>query len=106
MFDEPLRIGAGTGIFTRALLAHPDWSGSIKQLRAIEPVEGMREQFSKTVIDERVTIAEGAFDRTGVEDGWADLVVIAQVKSPFVSKKKPRDLLIYGFIGFPLVSRL
>ncbi|PSR74107.1 hypothetical protein PHLCEN_2v10063 [Hermanssonia centrifuga] len=72
------RIGAGTGIFTRALLAHPDWSGSIKQLRAIEPVEGMREQFSKTVIDDRVTIAEGAFDRTGVEDGWADLVVIAQ----------------------------
>lgn len=76
------RIGSGTGIFTRALLAHPDWSGStIGQLRAVEPSEGMREQFSKTVTDARVTVAEGTFDRTGVEDGWADLVVVAQVRN-------------------------
>lgn len=40
----------------------------------------MREQFTKTVHDERVTVSEGTFDTTPVEDGWADLVVIAQVR--------------------------
>ncbi|OBZ75599.1 putative methyltransferase-like C25B8.10 [Grifola frondosa] len=73
-----VEIGAGTGIFTRALLTHPEWSSSVKQLRAIEPSEGMRDVFAKSVTDARVSIAEGTFDSTGVEDGWADLVVIAQ----------------------------
>ncbi|CAL1704518.1 unnamed protein product [Somion occarium] len=73
-----VELGAGTGIFTRALLAHPDWSQSIKQHRAIEPSEGMRTVFANTVKDERVSVAEGTFDNTGVEDQWADLVVIAQ----------------------------
>jgi phospholipid N-methyltransferase len=73
------RIGSGTGIFTRAILAHPDWSSSVKAWKAIEPSAGMREVFSKTVIDSRVTVSEGTFDNTGVESGWADLVVIAQV---------------------------
>ncbi len=73
------RLGAGTGIFTRALLAHPDWASAIKSLRAIEPSEGMREVFGKGVNDERVTVSEGTFDMTNVEDGWADLVVVAQV---------------------------
>ncbi len=72
------RLGSGTGIFTRALLAHPDWSSAIKELRAIEPSEGMRSVFSKTVTDPRTSAHEGTFDTTGVEDGWADLVVIAQ----------------------------
>jgi hypothetical protein len=52
----------------------------VGQLKAIEPSEGMRDVFSKTVQDARVTAAEGSFDNTGVEDGWADLVVIAQVR--------------------------
>ncbi|GBE81906.1 S-adenosyl-L-methionine-dependent methyltransferase [Sparassis crispa] len=73
-----VEIGAGTGIFTRALLAHPDWSQSVNQLRAIEPSEGMRDVFAKSVHDPRVSVAEGTFDSTGVDDGWADLVVIAQ----------------------------
>ncbi|KAJ7452391.1 S-adenosyl-L-methionine-dependent methyltransferase [Mycena galericulata] len=73
-----VEIGAGTGIFTRALLAHPEWASSIKELRAFEPSEGMRDIFSKTVSDERVSIAQGIFQQTSVEDGWADLVVIAQ----------------------------
>jgi len=74
------RVGSGTGIFTRALLAHPEWSSSVGQLKAIEPSEGMRDVFSKTVQDARITVAKGSFDNTGVEDGWADLVVIAQVR--------------------------
>ncbi|KAI0341583.1 S-adenosyl-L-methionine-dependent methyltransferase [Trametopsis cervina] len=73
-----LELGAGTGIFTRALLAHPDWASAIGTLRAVEPSAGMRDQFSKTVNDARVSVAEGTFDTTGVEDGWADLVVVAQ----------------------------
>ncbi|KAJ8483272.1 hypothetical protein ONZ51_g4819 [Trametes cubensis] len=73
-----VELGAGTGIFTRALLAHPDWAESIKELRAVEPSEGMRDVFTKTVSDPRVSVREGTFDTTGIEDGWADLVVIAQ----------------------------
>ncbi|KAI0054120.1 S-adenosyl-L-methionine-dependent methyltransferase [Auriscalpium vulgare] len=73
-----VEIGAGTGIFTRALLARPEWTDSIRTLTAIEPSEGMRQVFSKTVSDPRISVAPGAFDHTGVEDGTADLVVIAQ----------------------------
>ncbi|KAJ7219298.1 S-adenosyl-L-methionine-dependent methyltransferase [Mycena pura] len=72
------RIASGTGIFTRCFLAHPEWQSAIKQLRAVEPSEGMRNVFSKTVSDERVSVTEGTFQQTGIEDGWADLVVIAQ----------------------------
>ncbi|KAA1471133.1 S-adenosyl-L-methionine-dependent methyltransferase [Dentipellis sp. KUC8613] len=73
-----VEIGAGTGIFTRALLAHPEWSTSIQKLSALEPSAGMREVFAKSVTDERVTIKEGFFDNTGVPDGQVDLIVIAQ----------------------------
>ncbi|EGN95965.1 hypothetical protein SERLA73DRAFT_185418 [Serpula lacrymans var. lacrymans S7.3] len=73
-----VEIGAGTGIFTRALLAHPAWTADIHKVKAIEPSAGMREVFSKTVADDRATVAEGTFNHTGVEDGWADIVIIAQ----------------------------
>lgn len=73
-----VEIGAGTGIFTRALLSHPEWSTSIGTLRAIEPSDGMRDFWTKCVQDNRCTIVNGTFDNTGVEDGWADLIIIAQ----------------------------
>ncbi|KAG2116493.1 S-adenosyl-L-methionine-dependent methyltransferase [Suillus discolor] len=73
-----VEIGAGTGIFTRALLAHSEWSPSIGTLRAIEPSGGMRDFWTKSVQDNRCTIVNGTFDDTGVEDGWADLIIIAQ----------------------------
>ncbi|KAF8881196.1 S-adenosyl-L-methionine-dependent methyltransferase [Infundibulicybe gibba] len=73
-----VEIGAGTGIFTRALLAHPDWAMAIRELKAVEPSAGMRRVFSETVTDERVSIQEGTFDTTGVETGWADFIFIAQ----------------------------
>jgi len=73
-----VEIGSGTGIFTRALLAHPEWSPSVKALRAVEPSEGMRSTFAKMVNDERVTLTEGTFDHTGVDDQWANVIVIAQ----------------------------
>ncbi|KAI0063117.1 S-adenosyl-L-methionine-dependent methyltransferase [Artomyces pyxidatus] len=78
--SEPVQIveiGSGTGLFTRALLSHPEWN-SIAYLKAIEPSEGMRNVFSKSVSDPRVTVEEGFFDQVPVEDGTADLIVIAQ----------------------------
>jgi SAM-dependent methyltransferase len=41
----------------------------------------MRDFWTKTVIDSRCTIVKGTFDDTGVEDGWADIIIIAQVSS-------------------------
>jgi len=75
-----VEIGAGTGLFTRALLAHQAWSeaGTIKSLKAYDPSPGMRTVFAEKTQDDRVTIAEGTFDGVDVEEGWADLVVIAQ----------------------------
>jgi len=73
-----VEIGSGTGIFTQALLAHPRWSSDIGQLKAIEPSPGMRTEFSKNVTDKRVTVHDGMFDRTGKDDGWADIIVVAQ----------------------------
>ncbi|KJA14644.1 hypothetical protein HYPSUDRAFT_72456 [Hypholoma sublateritium FD-334 SS-4] len=73
-----VEIGAGTGIFTRAILEDPKWTPRIRELKAIEPSEGMRSVFEQKVKDDRISIAEGYFDATGVESGWADLIVIAQ----------------------------
>ncbi|TFK29976.1 methyltransferase type 11 [Coprinopsis marcescibilis] len=71
-------IGSGTGIFTRAILAHPEWTNSIKGLWAVEPSEGMRKTFSDRVNDTRVSVVDGTFDATGIPDGWADIVIVAQ----------------------------
>ncbi|KAJ7489411.1 S-adenosyl-L-methionine-dependent methyltransferase [Mycena latifolia] len=70
-----VEIGSGTGLFTRALLAHPEYT--VHTLKAVEPSEGMREVFAKYTTDARVVLSEGTFDATGVEGGWADLIVIA-----------------------------
>ena len=42
----------------------------------------MRAVFAEKTKDDRVTVAEGTFERVDAEDGWADLIIIAQV-SPF-----------------------
>ncbi|KAF7303758.1 CUE domain-containing protein [Mycena indigotica] len=42
-----VEIASGTGLFTRALLGHPDWKG-IRSLNAIEPSEGMRKHSLST----------------------------------------------------------
>ncbi|KXN86870.1 hypothetical protein AN958_09465 [Leucoagaricus sp. SymC.cos] len=73
-----VEIGAGTGIFTRALLSDPEWNKAIKSYVAVEPSEGMRNTFAKSVKDDRLRLHEGTFQNTGIEDDWADLVVIAQ----------------------------
>ncbi|KAL6307405.1 hypothetical protein BKA93DRAFT_926674 [Sparassis latifolia] len=86
-----VEIGAGTGIFTRALLAHPDWSHSMNQLHAIELSEGMHDIFAKFIHDPRVSIAKGTFNSTGVDNGWADLVVIAQLMDQIIATALPES---------------
>lgn len=71
-----VELGAGTGIFTRALLAN--WKDDIKELYAVEPSEGFRDVFTKTTLDNRVSTRAGTFQDTGAPDGWADAVIIAQ----------------------------
>jgi hypothetical protein len=66
----------------------------------------MREVFSSAIKDERVTVAEGTFETTGVQDGWADLVVIAQVcfshlKGKLIYYSKLTSLIRH-FIGAPI----
>lgn len=69
----------------------------------------MRDVFSKTVKDERVSVHEGAFDRTGAPDASTDLIVIAQVRrayrrSPMIyTAPETRTCL---FEGISLVPRL
>ncbi|KAF7369051.1 CUE domain-containing protein [Mycena venus] len=78
--SDPLNIveiGSGTGLFTRALLAHDEWK-TVRSYKAVDPSEGMRETFAKYTTDERVVLSEGTFANTGAESGWADLIVIAQ----------------------------
>jgi len=74
--QDIVEIASGTGLCTRALLAHPDW-GCVRSLKAIEPSEGMREALLKYTKDDRVEVSNGSFDNTGVETGRADLIVIA-----------------------------
>ncbi|KAJ7489413.1 S-adenosyl-L-methionine-dependent methyltransferase [Mycena latifolia] len=89
-----VEIGSGTGLFTRALLLHPEWA-AVRTLRAVEPSEGMREVFAKYTTDARVVLSEGTFDATGVEGGWADLIVIATVSAAaeFARVLKPGGVL-------------
>jgi len=72
------RLGSGTGIFTRALLAHEKFSQSISSLTAVEPSDGMRQVFSKQNNDPRVVTIPGTFENTGLDDNLADFVVVAQ----------------------------
>ncbi|KDQ18510.1 hypothetical protein BOTBODRAFT_171337 [Botryobasidium botryosum FD-172 SS1] len=73
-----VELGSGTGIFTRALLAHSSFGQSIAALRAVEPSAGMRDAFEKAISDSRITCQEGTFEKIDSSDGWADLVVVAQ----------------------------
>jgi hypothetical protein len=77
----PIRIGAGTGIFTRALLAHDEWSSNIGLVNAVEPSPGMRDTFTKLVQDPRVSLSAGTFEQVSTDNGWADAVIIAQVRA-------------------------
>jgi hypothetical protein len=69
-------------------------------LRAVEPSDGMRDFWTKTVVNSRSTIVKGTFDDTGVEDGWADVIVVAQVSS----ESNRNEYSYLRRTGIPLVS--
>ncbi|KAJ7054083.1 S-adenosyl-L-methionine-dependent methyltransferase [Mycena amicta] len=72
-----VEIASGTGLFTRALLDHPEWK-CIRKLKAVEPSDGMRETFAEHTVDDRIELSSGTFDNTGLPTGWADMIAIAQ----------------------------
>jgi len=63
-------IGAGTGIFTRLL------PGRFAPVRAVEPNAAMREAFRRFLPD--VPCLDGSGECTGLPDGSANLVTVAQ----------------------------
>lgn len=80
MYTKPgSRIGCGSGLFTKAFLEQ--WTTSIEELKCYDPNKGMLKVFRENIIDPRVSAAEGTFDSTDAEDGWADLIVIATVSN-------------------------
>jgi hypothetical protein len=87
------------------MLAHPEWSPSIRRLKAIDPSEGMRKVFSETIKDNRVTVTDGVFESTGVPDGWADVVVVAQVRNRMSSPEIPDGMLIHAGVALGSRSR-
>ena len=72
-------LGAGTGIFTRLLLANG--IGRIRDLLVVEPSAGMREGFEKVVEapgEIRMRVVDGTFDSIDSPDASMDAVLIAQ----------------------------
>jgi ubiquinone/menaquinone biosynthesis C-methylase UbiE len=71
-----IELGAGTGIFTRQLLAED----KIAKVTAVDPNLGMRQGFEKSVPkSDRVEMLDGYFEKIPVQDACADLVVAAMV---------------------------
>lgn len=70
-----VELGAGTGLFTRGLLA--SGQGKIDELVAVEPSQGMRHSFNDKLRDTagtKVECVDGLFDKIPVEDSSADAV--------------------------------
>jgi ubiquinone/menaquinone biosynthesis C-methylase UbiE len=65
-------IGAGTGIWTRALAAR-----GLHSLVAVEPNDDMRGQGIETSRDTNIVWRKGSAEATGLLDGSADLVTMA-----------------------------
>ncbi|GAA96953.1 uncharacterized protein L969DRAFT_96844 [Mixia osmundae IAM 14324] len=81
-----IELGPGTGIFTRMLLHPPNEvgltaSGHIGSILAVEPAEGMRQDFERNTHAPQgieLSIKDGSFTEIPAEDSSADAVVIAQ----------------------------
>ncbi|TCD68541.1 hypothetical protein EIP91_010466 [Steccherinum ochraceum] len=71
-------MGAGTGLLTRALLAHPQWNAAISSYKCTDPIQGMRDVFSQAIQDARVSISDGRFEESqDIPSEWADAVLAA-----------------------------
>lgn len=76
---------------------------AVGKMTAVEPSEGMRNIFTGSITDERVSCQNGSFENTGVSDQSADLVVVAQVTDHYPSN---RVKSIHPVSGLSLVSGL
>lgn len=65
-----LDVGAGTGIFTQALLKR------FRHVTALEPNAAMREKFSVSLPD--IVCSDGSGENTKLPDNSADLITVAQ----------------------------
>ncbi|KAH9808617.1 S-adenosyl-L-methionine-dependent methyltransferase [Melampsora americana] len=78
-----VELGAGTGIFTRALLSNSK-PGQIKKWNAIEPAAGMRESFNRwlrsySLKGTSINCDHGTFDcMNSISSGSIDMVIAAQ----------------------------
>jgi len=75
---DVVEVGAGTGLCTRALAAHP----AVASVRAVEPAEHMRALLVRDVVagsDGLVRALSGTAEATGLPSSSADVVVAAQV---------------------------
>jgi SAM-dependent methyltransferase len=93
-----VEIGAGTGKFTELLLAAGREEAF--DIVAVEPHEEMREQLRRKNLDAvgggKLKIVDGDAVRMGVDDGWADACIAAQVSGLviFVSREIWHDVLM------------
>ncbi len=74
-----VETGAGTGLFTRLLVARP--ADLIRSVTAVEPSAPMRAVLARDVAagtDGRVRVVDGTGEATGLPEGSADVVVAAQ----------------------------
>jgi SAM-dependent methyltransferase len=78
-------VGAGTGKFTRLLEAAGPAS-----VVAVEPVDGMRAEL--VAKSPGVRAVSGMADATGLDDGCADLVTVAQAFHWFATDSSVREL--------------
>src|SRR5690554_6598411 len=70
-----VEVGAGTGKFTEALAARPE----AFEIVATEPLGSMRGELAGKGL-RGVEVKEGSAVGLPVEDGWADVGIVAQVR--------------------------
>jgi SAM-dependent methyltransferase len=79
-------VAAGTGKFTRLLEA-----SGVRSLVAVEPVDGMRAELVAKSSPSSVRAVSGTAEATGLDDGCADLVTVAQAFHWFASDAAVRE---------------
>jgi ubiquinone/menaquinone biosynthesis C-methylase UbiE len=68
-------LAAGTGKFTELLAARPEQY----EIVAVEPLESMRSTLAAKGL-QGVDVRTGTATEMSLEDGWADAVIVAQVR--------------------------
>ena len=83
-YARVLEIGAGTGKFTSILAGR----GEKFEVVAVEPHQEMRNVLEAKKLGGVKVVEGSATSMEAVEDGWADAVVIAQVRHPIAKRRQ------------------